>query len=228
MRYWIKFSKKGKQKYISHRDMHKVINRIIIRAQMPVAYSEGYNPHQKISFSSPLELGVESLAEYLDLELTKEMLPNKIVEILNANSTKGIEFYKAKEHVIGAPKLMAWIETADYIVTDIEDNKIDELKLAIGKILEREEIIVEKRRRRRVIKINIRSYIHNIELKDNQLSVRLQTGQRGNFKISQFTEIFNRISGFNLNSYRILKTEMYGQNLGQYIAPFELLNQLRN
>ena len=228
MRYWIKFSKEGRQKYISHRDMHKVIDRIIKRAQLPVTYSQGYNPHQKISFSSPLELGIESIAEYLDLELEKKMQVEMIVDKLNLNSAKGIKFYKANEYVIGAPKLMAWINAADYAITDIEDEIIGKLKLTIRKFLERDEIYVEKRIRKRVIKINIRSYIHYMELKNNKVTVRLQTGQGGNLKVSQFNEVFNEFSGINLNSNRILKTEMYGPNFGQYVTPFELLNQLNN
>jgi len=228
MRYWIKFTKEGKQKYISHRDMHKVLNRIIIRSELPVTYSNGYHPHQKISFSNPLELGIESIAEYVDIELNHEVDPDDLYKALDNNSPKGFNFKGAKQFELGAPKLMAWLELADYTIENIEDKEYDKLNEAIEEFLNKEEIFIEKRRKKRVLKVNIRSYIHSIELESKQIKVKLQTGQRGNLKVSKFIEIFNKHTGFDLNSYKILKTEMYGRDYGQYITPFELLERLRN
>ncbi len=228
MRYWIKFSKEGRLKFISHRDMHKVVNRIIIRADLPVVYSKGFHPHQRISFSNPLELGIESKAEYLDLELREEVQPQKIYKALDENSPKGFSFYGAKKYEIGAPKLMAWLELASYNIENIDRINSNELEIAISKFLKKEEIYIEKRRRKRVLKVNIRSYIHSIELVENNIKLKLQTGQRGNLKVSQFIKIFNKVTGVNLDSYRILKTEMYGRDYGQYKTPFELLEKLKN
>src|SRR6056297_2548688 len=186
MRYWIKFSKEGRLKFISHRDMHKVVNRIIMRADLPVVYSKGFHPHQRISFSNPLELGIESKAEYLDLELREEVQPQKIYKALDENSPKGFSFYGAKKYEIGAPKLMAWLELASYNIENIDRINSNELEIAISKFLKKEEIYIEKRRRKRVLKVNIRSYIHSIELVKNNIKLKLQTGQRGNLKVSQF------------------------------------------
>lgn len=224
MRYWIKFSKQGNQKYISHRDMHKAVGRILNRAALPVAYSEGFNPHHKISFSNPLELGIESVAEYLDLELTEPIDTEEIIEKMNASSVEGFEFYQAKEYIKWAPKLMAWIELAKYTIDYDEDDKIKE---AMSNILEREELFIERRIRKHIVKVNIRSYIHDVSFNHNKLTIALLTGQRGSLKMSQFADKFYEINGYDLNNYKILKTEMYGLNLSQYVTPFELLHQLK-
>ena len=65
----IAFSKTGGIKFISHLDLNRTFRKIIIRAALPLAYSEGFNPHPKITFSSSLSLGVESLREYVDVKL---------------------------------------------------------------------------------------------------------------------------------------------------------------
>lgn len=65
----ISFSKTGSIKFISHLDLNRTFRKIIIRAGLPLAYSEGFNPHPKITFASTLSLGVESLHEYVDVKL---------------------------------------------------------------------------------------------------------------------------------------------------------------
>jgi radical SAM-linked protein len=66
------FGKKDDAKYIAHLDLTRVFERALRRAGIPMAYSEGFNPHPKISFGSALAVGVEGEREYVDLELKKE------------------------------------------------------------------------------------------------------------------------------------------------------------
>ena len=65
----IRFSKKGKIRFISHRDIARIWERALRKAQIKIAYSEGFSPRPKISFGLALPTGNESEAEYLDLEL---------------------------------------------------------------------------------------------------------------------------------------------------------------
>lgn len=76
----ISFSKTGAIKFISHLDLNRTFRKIIIRAGLPLAYSEGFNPHPRITFASTLSLGVESLHEYVDVKLLIEGY-NEIEEI---------------------------------------------------------------------------------------------------------------------------------------------------
>jgi len=64
----LKFSKKGMGKYISHLDLLRTFTRAIHRANLPVRYSQGFNPHQLITFSLPLALGVTSETEFVDID----------------------------------------------------------------------------------------------------------------------------------------------------------------
>src|SRR5580765_4058519 len=68
-RYRIRFSKLGKIRFTSHRDVARMWERALRRATLPVAYTEGFSPHPKLSFGLALSTGHESLGEYLDIDM---------------------------------------------------------------------------------------------------------------------------------------------------------------
>lgn len=83
----LKFCKVGTLQYISHLDLQTTFNRIINRACLPVWYTKGFNPHIKLVFSTPLSVGTESVCEYLDIRLDRDMSCEEIKERLNAEMT---------------------------------------------------------------------------------------------------------------------------------------------
>ena len=87
----LKFCKVGTLQYISHLDLQRAFNRILVRACIPVWYTKGFNPHIKLVFSTPLSVGSQSVCEYLDIKLSREMDFEEIKQRLNAEMTD--EFY---------------------------------------------------------------------------------------------------------------------------------------
>ena len=87
----LKFCKVGTLQYISHLDLQRTFNRILVRACVPVWYTQGFNPHIKLVFSTPLSVGSQSVCEYLDIRISREMPLEEIKNRLNAEMTD--EFY---------------------------------------------------------------------------------------------------------------------------------------
>ncbi len=109
---------KGEEiRYISHLDYASAMERAIIRAKLPVAYSEGFNPHMKISFASALAVGVTSQAEYIDIECKEEIDVNQAVEHLKASLPVGIRIKGAAYMQGNVPALMAIVNLAAYEIT---------------------------------------------------------------------------------------------------------------
>lgn len=81
----IKFSKKGNLMYISHLDLSKTMQRIMVRANINIWYSEGFNPQPRVVFAVPLPVGVESDCEYLDIKINSPMEINEIKERISKN-----------------------------------------------------------------------------------------------------------------------------------------------
>ena len=69
MKIRIKFSKEGTMKFIGHLDIMRYFQKVMRRADVDIRYSEGFSPHQIMSFAAPLGVGVESLGEYVDIEV---------------------------------------------------------------------------------------------------------------------------------------------------------------
>lgn len=91
----IKFTKGEEVKFISHRDLMRLFQRAIRRAGLPIAYSQGFNPHMKISWGQALKLGKTSEGELAVLQIDGWVKPQDLVQRLNQTLPRGIEILEA-------------------------------------------------------------------------------------------------------------------------------------
>jgi radical SAM-linked protein len=149
MRYSIKFSKESGIKFISHLDLAKTLQRIVKRSELPIMYSQGFNPHMAISIGQPLSVGMYSEGEYMDVDFEEKLSEEYIKEQLNANSPAGVKFSEVvfvleKDNVKNPPQAMAAVEEADYeIRLKYERNK--NLKEEIDKLLKESQWVTLKK-----------------------------------------------------------------------------------
>ena len=90
-----KFHKLGRLQYVSHLDLVRTMNKIIVRAGLPLWYTEGFNPKPKMIFAAPLSIGTESSCEFMDVRLTETVDPELAKERLNANMTEEMQVSEA-------------------------------------------------------------------------------------------------------------------------------------
>lgn len=150
MKVRIQFKKDGCMKFIGHLDIMRFFQKAIKRANIDIAYSEGYNPHQKMSFASPLGLGLTGGGEYLDIEINTFIPSDEAINALNEVMVDGIsvsQFSYLEDHT---PNAMSSIQAAEYNVylkEPIEDtifNTVEELQQCCCEFFDQEEIIVTK------------------------------------------------------------------------------------
>ena len=91
----VKFKKVGDLQYISHLDLVRTMHKIIVRAGLPLWYTEGFNPKPKMAFAAPLSVGTESLCEFMDLRVTEAISPEEILARLNKNMTDEMQALEA-------------------------------------------------------------------------------------------------------------------------------------
>ncbi len=123
-RYLVKFSKQGYIRYTSHLDMMRLFQRSFKRANIALAYSQGFHPHPKMSIAQPLSLGFTSVGEYIEVELQASR--EDIKEKLNAIMPEGMEILEVKPIKAGTKSLAALIEYGKYNITFIPEKKITE------------------------------------------------------------------------------------------------------
>ncbi len=93
----IKFRKVGDLQYISHLDLQRTIARVLVRAKIPMWYTQGFNPHAKVIFGLPLSVGTESECEFIDLRLARDIPPSALKEQLNRELTEEMQILEAYE-----------------------------------------------------------------------------------------------------------------------------------
>ncbi|MGI6547072.1 MAG: TIGR03960 family B12-binding radical SAM protein [Bacillota bacterium] len=112
----LQIAKGEEARYISHLDFMRALERALRRARIPVSYSEGFNPHPRISYASALAVGVTSSAEYVDVRLAEAVSPHKVAADLNDQLPPGLRVIRA-EVANAKQALMAMINAAGYKVT---------------------------------------------------------------------------------------------------------------
>lgn len=121
----IKFSKVGSLQFISHLDLDRTMKTVMVRAKIPIHYSEGFNPHPKMVFSMPLSIGTESICEYLDIKIDRELLSEEIISRLNAAlpaEMRVLEVYEPKTKLSEIKYAEYEILTEEYIDFNIFEN----------------------------------------------------------------------------------------------------------
>lgn len=186
VRYVIKFTKEANIKFISHLDLMRTLQRVIRRANLPMEYSKGFNPHMAMSIAQPLSVGVYSDAEYMDIVLVEELDEKEIIEKLNAKTASGIKFLEArkvitKEGEKKLPQAMALIDAARFTVKMLcEDSKVVEEKLKT--LEENKEWITIKKSKKGEKEVNLRTMIKEMKYWTNEnelvLNILISSGSR--------------------------------------------------
>jgi radical SAM-linked protein len=117
MRVRITFSKTDALRYIGNLDLHALWERAARRAQLPLAYTQGFHPQPKIYLASALPLGFSSRCEVVDLRLTQDVNVTEIPVVLQAVMPSGIRILKAEIADEQAPALQTQVIAAEYEVT---------------------------------------------------------------------------------------------------------------
>ena len=156
----IKFTKVGNLQYISHLDLVRTMNKIVVRASLPLWYTEGFNPKPKMVFAAPLSIGCESLTEYMDIRLTERMDPEEIMKRLNDNLTEEMRVVEAYYPETKLTELQ-WLKYDIVIKTGGANEALLERMRAS---LSRDEIKITKRSKKGEVVADIRPLIKSFEL----------------------------------------------------------------
>ena len=153
----MKFSKTGRAIYISHLDLMRTMQRAFLRADIPLKYSEGFNPHAQISILLPLSVCVSSICELMDFSLNADIQLESLPAALNAVLPEGIEVldvYEAGNKV----KNLKWLEISGRFEYDNGFPELSELEAFYAQ----PEIIIKKRTKRGEGESDIRPGIRRI------------------------------------------------------------------
>lgn len=226
----IEFSKGEQVRFLSHLDLMKTFERAIRRAEIPIAFSEGFNPHPKFNFASALAVGVTSDNEYMDIDLKHEVDLKDLLGRFAAAFPPGIEIKQGRFVSEKSPALMAVVNQADYNVVAGTEEQIDQdiLENMVTNFMKASEVVVTKRTKKGPRQKNIRPGI--LEFKGKAageraeffISVRL--ANEGNVRPEEVVGAFKENSGLPLacDALRIKRLCLFVEKNGDLINPMDI------
>ena len=195
MKVRLKFSKTGALVYIGHLDVMRYFQKLFRRADIPVKYSEGFSPHQILSFTPPLPLGMESFGEYADVELTNSITTDEALKRLRAESVPEIEIHSFKELPEKCENAMASVKAAKYSLLFPDEALIPDLEKLTLLFLDKDEINILKKTKKNERMINIRPLIYSLfaDNKKRLIDMIISSGSTDNIKPEL---VVDALSGF--------------------------------
>ena len=202
--------KDGALQFLSHLDFARAVRYVIVRAALPICYSEGFNPHMKLSFASALGVGVSADEEYLDMELSRHIPVEDVIAGMNAVSPDGFAVLGGKYVDAKAPKLMAAANYAVYVLTGPVQGEAspEAVQAALKAFNEAPEVIYERvspKDKRKVRRIDVKQHVVEAaagRLEGDKVVVEvgiLQTHE-GAVKPSQVWEVLGRQFGLPVDA----------------------------
>lgn len=212
-KYRAKVTKKGYLKYLSHLDWQNTLVKGLFRSQLPVVFTEGFNPIPKISLGAALPIFIESLTEFIDFELYGDLPSDEIKDRLNAVLDENARIINIYEIPKKAESLDITTQWARYKISPLDEGifKIEFLEYIKDKLTSEDEIFLTKKTKKGVDKlINIKHSVRDVEFKDNKLYVTLKTGQNQEIpalRADDLMKIFYPEAKFN-----ITRTALYDKD----------------
>jgi radical SAM-linked protein len=203
-------------KYISHLDMVRMFDRAVRRAEIPIAFSTGFNPQPHIVFALPMGVGMTSECEYAQFEMASDVEPEEFILKLNNNLPKGIRVLKAR-YVNCKESLMTSVYFARYNIRILHKEDADTAAQKYKSLTNQETIFVDKKTKSGIKKIDIKQYIveHRIVMMDNNtfsIEILVNAGSISNLRPELFISALENVGKINIEDYCIHRVGLYGKD----------------
>ena len=238
MKVRIKFSKQGNLRFVGHLDMMRYFQKAFRRSGLPISYSEGFSPHQIMSFAAPLGMGLEGLGEYFDIRVPDEGTPvstDEAVSRLNDEMAEGLKILSYLAIPDDTGNCMAAVHAADYTVRFLTEKKKEAapdvpddfrvngdasgagisaaLSSALSALLEKPEILVTKKGKKGNLReVDLRPMIFSARAEGPELKMNIAQGSEANLKPELFLEaLYAADAGGTLRNLKtaVVRTELY-------------------
>ena len=226
-RYVFRFTKQGYMRFISHLDLARLFKRCLKRIGVELAYSEGYNPHEKINIVQPLSLGFETSGDYFEMETVKPYDPEGLRTDMNSVLPEGLSFDLALEFPKENKNLSARVEWASYLIV-IPSCKAE--NLPIDAFLAQERILISKRDKKTKSDVfkDVKDMIYSFVVRDEEegaaIDCVLKCASNVTLNPMNLTAAFLAFAGLDVpkETIRVKRTGMYYAEEGRLVPLSEL------
>ncbi len=172
--YRVRFSKTGKMRFLSHHDVLRLFERALRRTALPLRMTEGYNPHPIIAFPTALGLGIESLDEVMEFELSSWSAPRAIQQQLASQLPEGIAVTGVEAF---ARQARSCIDYVEYEAS--APGQAGDLDARIREFLAKKEATVERKSDKGSKTVEIRQYVMALDHEGDKVFLRIRVTDAG-------------------------------------------------
>jgi len=172
----LQFSKTNQARFLSHLEMAKALARAVRRAALPLRYSQGFHPQPRISFGPALAVGLESLDELVDIELTGDISVERVITSLNQELPQGIMILSGEEIPLQTSAISDTVIEISYAIP-IDSSAIvakysfEAIKRVFSEFLSKTNFLVSKQHKGKVRSIDIRDAVKELIFSDTKTIV---------------------------------------------------------
>lgn len=183
-------------KFIGHLDMVRYFQKVMRRANVDICYSEGFSPHQKMSFAAPLSVGIISKGEYFDIEVNSSLSSKEMIKNINAQNVEGVKVVSYKELPEGAKNAMSIVAGADYFVyTDLFTEE------QVNDFYAQDEINILKKTKKSEKIVDIKLMIHEMKFNEDGIFMKVSQGSAANLKPDLVMSALEQFTGAKLPEF---------------------------
>ncbi|MBI4831773.1 MAG: DUF2344 domain-containing protein [Candidatus Lindowbacteria bacterium] len=209
--YRAKYAKLGHVRFISHLDVMRALMRALNRSGIPVAYSEGFNPHQKLSMGPALPLGYESKCELADVMLSQALPLHEFRERLSASMPKGLDLLETGR-VLSSSVRLCDASSACYVIRLDGEAISENVNALVKKFLEKDAVLIERVRKEESSVVNIRQFVADLAEEAGQdfrwLRVEITMGGQGTCNASEVAQAVLNLPPERAKCLRIVRTDI--------------------
>ena len=223
----LKFSKNGPIKFIGHLDLMRYFQKAIRRADIDIKYSEGFSPHQVLSFAQPLSVGATSDGEYLDMTVNSMVSAQDIMDRLNCVMNEGVEILAIKELSEGEDKAMTLSVAARYSLRLRDSADFDDWTYKLEQYLGNDKLPAMKKTKSGEKEIDMKQMIFNYSFdhESRKVEMLLSMSSKETLKPALIFEYFYKSVNreFDTKFLDIHRIDIYrsgSDSDGNYIEPF--------
>ena len=222
MRALIRFGKRPRLRFISHLDLQRFFQRAVNRTGLPIAWSQGFNPHPVMSFGSALALGWTSDYEVIDIKLSAPMGRKRVEDAVRAALPEDLPVLEVRMIDDKHPAPMAQVKLSDYEVT-LEGPDAPAVLAQIPAFQSRNEVLALKKSKSGEREINIRPLAISIEKTDVGFNARLMLTEQNTLKPDLLVKALADMAGVEPPEARIHRTLLLGEDGEGNPTPLMLL-----
>ncbi len=233
MKVRIKFRKQGNMKFIGHLDIMRYFQKVMRRADVDIRYSEGFSPHQIMSFAAPLGVGLTSNGEYMDIEVLSTDDSKTMVRRMNETMVEGMEVVSYRQLDDSSKNAMSIVAAADYTLTfrpGKEPEDLDGFFQKLEAFYHQDQILITKPTKKGERQVDLKPLIYQMYRTGDAVFMQVSTGSSNNIKPELVMEAFYHSLGEEYSPFamQIQREEVYadlGDENERKLMPLEALGE---